>query len=252
MELTHRLANGTAYAMMPPRVAQLAPTIIVLATSAEQSLSEESFCHVGSVLHVQGWNVVSLDLPCHGADQRDGEPFGLEGWAARTAQGEDFVADFQRRVSDVVDDIVSTRVADPGCIVASGTSRGGFMAFQAAAGNQRIRAVAGFSPVTDLLALSEFAGQEDSPLVRRLALVNAADTLCDRAVWLTIGSADDRVDTDKAVAFARALAVAGMERDLASNVTLHVLPTPGHHSYPEWHDQAAAWFRTTRKQNYVK
>jgi len=82
-----------------------------------------------------------------------------------------------------------------------------------------------------LLALSEFAGQEDNPLVKRLALIPAADKLADRAVWLTIGNADVRVGTDKAMAFAGAL----------PQVTLRVVAAPGHASLPEWYDEAAAW-----------
>jgi hypothetical protein len=101
--------------------------------------------------------------------------------------------------------------------------------------------VAAFSPVTDLLALSEFAGQDENPLVKRLALVNAAEALAGRAAWSTIGNADERVGTDKAVAFAETLKHAALAQKLSPRVTLRVLPTPGHASLPEWHDDAALW-----------
>jgi hypothetical protein len=77
--------------------------------------------------------------------------------------------------------------------------------------------------------------------VKRLALVNAAEALAGRAAWSTIGNADERVGTDKAVAFAEALKNAAAERAMAPRVTLRVLPTPGHASLPEWHDDAALW-----------
>ena len=103
--------------------------------------------------------------------------------------------------------------------------------------------------MTDLAALREFAGLEANPLVRRLALVNAVEQLADRAVWITIGNADDRVDTDKAVALARALARAATALGLPPRITLQVLPVPGHVSQAEWHDQAVTWLddRNTRK-----
>jgi dienelactone hydrolase len=234
---------GTAYATMPLQAGGPAPTLIVLAMAGESTLKTEPYCIVGTVLHGQGWNVVSLDLPCHGPDQREDEPEGLSGWAARTANGEDIVAYLRQRVNDVLGHLIATKVADPAYIAAAGTSRGGFMAFQSAAGNPIIRAVAGFAPVTDLIALSEFAGQEQNPLIRRLALVNEADALSDRAAWVMIGNADDRVGTDNAISFSQALIAAGRARSIQPNVTLHVMPEPGHSSVPEWFQYAAVWLR---------
>lgn len=115
------------------------------------------------------------------------------------------------------------------------------MAFHAAAGSPGVRAVAAFAPVTDLLALSEFTGLEGNALAESLALVREAEGLADRAAWITIGNADERVGTDKAVGFARALARVALARGLQPKVALHVLPTPGHTSLAQWHDQAAVW-----------
>jgi dienelactone hydrolase len=232
---------GTAFAMLPPQASKPAPTLLLFSATVEESLTTEPYCRVGRLLHAQGWNVVSLDLPCHGADQRAGEPTELAGWAARIAKGEDVVAPFQKQVNDVVEHLVANGVADPARIAVAGTSRGGFLAFQAAAGNPRIRAVAAFAPVTDLIALREFAGQDKNSLVQRLALMNAAEKLAGRAAWITIGDHDDRVGTDKAVAFAEALKRAAEKKKLAVHVDLHVVPVPGHAAQPEWHDQAAQW-----------
>jgi dienelactone hydrolase len=194
-------------------------------------------------MHVQGWNVVSLDLPCHGANSRSGDPVGLEGWAACIAVGEDIVSAFREQVNDVLEHLVKTGVADPDRLAAAGTSRGGFMAFHAAAGNSRIRAVAAFAPVTDLGVLSEFVGQEDNALVIRLSLIHAIESLANRAAWITIGNADTRVDTDKVVAFVRALENTSVTDGVQKNVALHVVSTPGHTSLAEWHDQAADWLK---------
>jgi hypothetical protein len=107
----------------------------------------------------------------------------------------------------------------------------------------RIRAVAAFSPVTDLLALGEFAGQEHNPLARRLAPANATESLADRPVWISIGNADARGDTRKAVAFVEALRGMAAARKLLPRVTARLLDTPGHTGVPESHDEAALWMR---------
>jgi dienelactone hydrolase len=198
---------------------------------------------VGLLLYAKGWNVVSVDVPCHGVDHRPGEPADLRGWPARIAQGEDIVPPFQTRVNDVLSHLVNAKLADPARIAAAGVSRGGYMAFQAAAGNPDIRAVAALAPVTDLLALLEFAKQQDNALARQLALVNVADSLAGRPAWIIIGSADTRVGADKAIAFSRALVNAAIRRALPPRVTLSVLPTPGHQSFPDWHTQAADWLQ---------
>ncbi len=238
---SEQTAAGIAFARLPLAARAPAPTLLLFALAGAETLSAEPYCRVGRLLQARGWNVAALDLPCHGADRRAGEPAELEGWAARAAAGEDFVAAFCARVNAVIAHLAAAGAADPARLAAAGTSRGGFMAFQAAAGNPAIRAAAAFAPVTDLAALSEFAGQGAKPLVRRRALIRAVEQLADRAIWITIGNADKRVGTGKAVAFARALARAAVAQGRPPQVTLQVLPTPGHASRPEWHAQAADW-----------
>lgn len=237
-------ATGTTFSMFPPNNDGPAPTLLLLAAAGIDTILNESYCRVGQLLHALGWTILSLDLPCHGDDHRLGEPEELDGWASRVAAGENIITTFQHRVNDVLNHLIATGITDTAHIATVGISRGAFMAFHAAAGNAQIRAVAGLSPVTDLRALKEFAGQESNPLVQRLALLNTAVALSDRAVWITIGNADERVGTANAVAFARALAnTKPKSNPLAGNVELHVLPTPGHYSFPEWHDDASIWLQ---------
>jgi predicted esterase len=223
--MRHATSTGTPFAMLP---SQAGPALLLFATTAEGTLTHDLYGRVGRHLHARGWNVISLDVPCHGADARAGEPPELAGWAARVAAGEDLVAAWQARVRDVVAHLAATGITR---FAAAGTSRGGYAALQAAASEPRIAAVAGFAPVTRLTALREFAGVDAA----RFDAHQAVPALAGRPVWLTIGAADDRVGTDHAIAFARALTAAG------SAVSLHVLPTPGHCSEPAWHDAAAAW-----------
>ncbi len=244
-----RTARGSEFALLPPQPGGPAPTLLLFAWSGVDTLTAEPYSRVGRLLHAQGWNVTSLDLPCHGADRRADEPPELEGWVARAARGEDFVADFRQRVNDVLAHLVTTGIADSARLAAAGTSRGGFMAFHAAAGNPGIRAVAAFAPVADLCVLTEFGGQAANPLLARLALQSEVAVLAGRAAWITIGDADTRVSTGETVAFARALELAAQARALPAAVVLRVVPVPGHCSLPEWHDAAAAWLQQEVKEN---
>jgi dienelactone hydrolase len=243
-ELRHTDA-GTALGILPPHGGGPAATVLVIVSPLD-ALADEPYCRLARRLHGRGWNVASLDLPCHGDQRRADEPEGLEGWAARTGAGEDFVAPFCRQARDVVDHLVSAGIADPSRLAVAGTSRAGFLAFHAAARDPRLAAVGALAPVSDLRTLTEFAGQDDNPLVARLALLQAVDALADRQAWIAIGHADQRVGTDKVVAFADALTAAGQARGLRDQVTLRIFPTPGHRSFPEWHDEAAAWFQRLR------
>ena len=236
-----KTAMGIAYDHLPFPAGAPAPTLLLLASTGFHTLSVEPYCRIGRLLYAQGWNVVSLDLPCHGADRREGEPEELAGWATRIRQGEDIVDVFQHRVNAVVKHLVDTGTADPSRLAVAGTSRGGFLAFHAAIANPTFCAVVAFSPVTDLIALSEFAGQAANPLVQRLALINGVGPLADRAIWIMIGHADERVDTRKAVAFAVALTATRQKLNPGCEITLRLMTTPGHQSLPEWHDEAAAW-----------
>jgi len=90
-----------------------------------------------------------------------------------------------------------------------------------------------FAPVTDLFSLSEFAGLKQNSLVQQMSLVHAVQALSDRAVWITIGDTDTRVDTEKVVSFVRALERAKTADGVQRNIALQLVPTEGHVSLAE-------------------
>ena len=102
---TLRTAGGTAFSMMPATT-RPAPLLLLLASTGADTLTTLPYGRTGHLLADKGWAVVSLDLPCHGADRRDGEPVELAGWTARIGKGENIVAAFQQRVNDVVRHLV--------------------------------------------------------------------------------------------------------------------------------------------------
>jgi dienelactone hydrolase len=234
-------SDGVRFATLGAKRVKPAPTLFVFATDTETSLSQEIYLKAGMVLGKQGWLCVSLDLPCHGAETREGEPGGLAGWRHRVDAGEDPMDDFANRCRRVLDYLVSEGWTDASRVAVCGTSRGGFSALHFAASDPRVQCVVGYAPLTDLKALQEFRGAEDAPLVRRLAIANYADKLANRAVWITIGSTDERVGTDLAIATARAITAAAVAGNLPHRVELHVLPAPGHTTPAGAVEQSAAF-----------
>ena len=101
--------------------------------------------------------------------------------------------------------------------------------------------VAAFAPVTDLLALREFAGMGGHAATSALAAQILVKKLAGRPVWICIGNNDERVGTDRAIRFARGLLEAAVRQKLPAPVELHVMPTVGHTIHASAHDEAAAW-----------
>jgi dipeptidyl aminopeptidase/acylaminoacyl peptidase len=143
----------------------------------------------------------------------------------------------------VLDHLVREGYADPTRVAASGTSRGAFAAFHFAAADPRVRCVVGFSPLTDLIALTEFEGLAQPESAAALSLGHVSHRLADRPLWLCIGDDDQRVGTDRAVAFARSVAAASAEAGLSPRVDLHVMPSSGHAVPDGAHDMAVRWLR---------
>jgi peptidyl-prolyl cis-trans isomerase A (cyclophilin A) len=219
-----------------------APTLFAFAASAEDTLTNPDFARIGHLLARHGFLCASLDIPCHGRDVRKGEQAGsLAGWRARLEKGDGLVPGFTKKVSAVLDYLVKEGYTDPRMVAACGTSRGGFLALHAAAAEPRIRCVAAFAPVTDLLALREFAGMDRPGPAKALALASHADMLAGRAVWLCIGNHDERVGTDLGIAFTRKVVAASVARKKAANVEMHVVATVGHSIHATAHDEAAVW-----------
>jgi dienelactone hydrolase len=219
---------------------QPAPTLIVLATTIKNTLNSAYYRHCGNQLVKRGYICISINLPCHGDQRVDGEPEGLSGWSHRVARDSDFVAEFNNRLSKVLDHLIKQGVSDPRKIAACGTSRGGFLALHAAIHDPRVKCVAGFAPVTDLSVLREFKSTSERRLVKQLNLIKRAKDLAGRKVWIVIGDQDERVGTDHAIQLAREISRESRKQKLPSQATLHVLSEPRGHTIPDGADRLAA------------
>lgn len=232
--------EGVRFGIWGTKPSYPAPTLFVFSATIDESLGDPYYRQCGNALAEQGFLCVSLDLPGHGSDQRDGEPAGLAAWRVRSDHGEDFVTPFTEQVREVLDYLIEAGYTDPERVALCGTSRGGFMALQAAAAEPRIRAAAAFAPVTSLGVLREFQDASNTDFLDELSLHSRAGALTGRSLWLVIGDRDERVGTDEAIAFARRVTAQSLAEGKPADVTLIVPPEAKGHTTPAGSPEAAA------------
>lgn len=234
--------KGVRFGVLGDKPAQPAPTLIVLASSPEETLPSPYFLQSGVALMKQGYLCVSIDLPCHGQDTKPGEAAGIAGWRQRLDAGQGLMADFVQRSAAMLDYLIANQYTDPNQIAACGTSRGGFSALHLTSFEKRIKCVVAMAPVTDLLVVSEFKGMAHPERAAALSIINRAEQLADRSVWIVIGDRDHRVGTNECIAFARKLQAIAEEKKYPSTIDLHVPTEPQGHTTPRGAaEQSALW-----------
>jgi len=240
-----RTPGNVRFGVIGGRPGSAAPTLFVVAMSLEEMQRQPVFTEVARLLAGQGFVSVVIEPPCHGEERRPDEPEGLAGWRWRLDHGEDVVQAFNAKARAVLDHLIAQGLADAKRLAICGTSRGGFLAFHFAASEPRIKAVAGISPVADLLALAEFKGAPTGSAAEKLALTHVVPQLIGRPVWLSIGNNDERVDTDRVIVFSRAIVRASARQSKRPEalipVELLVAPSAGHQKIEQAHELLAVW-----------
>jgi dienelactone hydrolase len=250
--------SGIHFGVYGAKPSSPAPTLFVFARNVEDALGSPTYNKVGMILAKHGYISVALDSPYHrgpSSPPSPGDTWELEGWATVIKKGDSIFPEFASKVSQVLDFLIKEGYTDPQKVAVVGTSRGGFLAMHVAAADPRFKCAMAFVPVADLTDLTEFAGMQDNALAKSLALVNVADKLVGRPVWVAIGNNDYRVNTDRAIEFTRKIVAASIAKNHPTDadtidVELHVMPWPGHGGDQRWdgrpnslnaHDAAAAW-----------
>ncbi|MDI1313232.1 prolyl oligopeptidase family serine peptidase [Prosthecobacter sp.] len=240
---THYVLGGTGKDAKP------APTLFIIGNPMAM-LEKENMRYLletGEALAKHGWVYVVLDPACEGHDLKPGQPSSLGGWAIHAKANEDFLGPYLRNCIDVLDHLIAAGITDAQQVAVQGVSRGGFCALHFAAREPRIKAVVGISPVTNPLALKEFAGVT-AEQVAGISLDQTLEPLAGRPVWISIGNADDRVSTDDCIAFSRRLVATTRKLHPQMNlfpVQLHVGMSAGHHSLDDAYASAAAFLLKT-------
>ena len=233
--------SGIRFSWLGEKTSRPAPTLFFFVKDMQSTLEREDVAQVTRLLAKEGFISVSLDLPCHGADEKPGETRRLACWSARVENGDSLVPAFVSKASEVLDFLIQNGYTDPARVAACGISRGGFMAIHFTAADSRVKCVAAFAPVTDLLLLNEFSEATNTAAARALSVTNVADKLIGRGVWVYIGNNDERVGTDAAIAFARLVTHRAAGKEHPVNVKLTVDSSEGHGVGPSAHGAAAEW-----------
>ena len=141
---------------------------------------------------------------------------------------------FEQFVSDGVaalDWCLHKDIGTNGKLVAYGISRAGYCCLRLAAADARVGAVAAVSPVTDWAILTEFSQCNTS----HLRIERWVDQLADKAVYLCIGSQDERVGVAPCVHFGMKLFE--KQQALPESILfnqLHVVDFAGHSPATVW------------------
>jgi hypothetical protein len=194
------------------------PIVILLASDIEDTLVTTGPYDYLPRLNAAGFAVLTMDLPCHGANADHSSPAVLDDpllcWAVHIAHGDrDIFLSFCAGLSDVLDEL-NQPVA--GII---GMSRGAYVSATCAAYDYRIKNLGLIIPLTDLNYLSEFQGLQVNEA--EFGLQQFYPVLRFKHILVRIGKDDMRVGTANAVNFAQ-----------NTFATLQLLDTVGH-SAPE-------------------
>jgi dienelactone hydrolase len=236
---------GTHFGIHSEKPVKPAPTLFIIGGSINSIVSNKSrfYTAAGDALSTHGWIYVVLDPACEGFALKQGDPSSLGGWAVHCKRGTDFMKLYVESCRDVLEYLIAEGFTDPQRVAVQGISRGGFCALHFAAAEPRIKAVVGISPVTDPLALQEFAGVTPAQ-VAHISLDQHLETLAGRAVWISIGNTDERVSTDDCIGFTRRLIAT--TRKLRPELTLipvhlTVSTSLGHRAPDDAYPAAAAY-----------
>jgi hypothetical protein len=196
-----------------------------------------------------GWTVCAVDLPCwSGCDRWADEPRQNEGMAHRLANGRSLwqppglQIGVRERALAGVNLLAAEGYVDLDNLWTAGHSIGGPFALNQTAFDARIRGAVLFHPVTEFLALYEFAAHPLPGAVAAEDVRHLAPQLVGRSLFVTINTADLRVNTDAAVTAVRTFVAANAPTETwVPDITLKLPTQPGHPSPASAYTEARDW-----------
>lgn len=222
------------------------PALFYFALSGEESLTLSPYNTPATLLKDAHVRVFSLTLPGHGPGFD--KLHAMHYWTSHL----DTLKTFFDTTTFAIDWLIREGIADPAHLAAGGLSRGGFIATHLAAREKRIKTILGFSPLTRLSSLKEFASPELSMHVKVAAAALDLEHLVSQlthlhALRFYVGNRDERVGTDACFHFIRRLADQGHKsRSRHMNIELNVTHSIGHQGHgtsPHVFEEGTNWLK---------
>ena len=242
--------SGIRFGIWPGKPKVPAPTLLFFGGAIEEMLRDDYQRQCGNILAEKGYICILIDGPCEGKELRPGEQGGLSGWRNRLENGENFIPEANSRASELLDYLIAQGYTDPENIVACGISRGGFLAMHFTISEPRVKCTAVYCPVINLGTLQIwFKGAEQHPAIRSVDLMEHADKLVGRPLWIVLGDQDRPIDTDYVIGFARKISRLSGQN---SQIEMHVIAEPNGHTIPAGSDKmSASWIlKQVEKKNF--
>ena len=240
----HPLHGSPIYYQGPDLKMGIQPAVLYFALSAHMSLFEDPFNQ--PVLHLieQGIRVFSWDLPFHGPGQNPRD--AMRHWAHELVHQPSFIFDFLNVCQNNINYLIEQQLVDQQQLAVAGLSRGGFIATHLAARDSRIKAVLGFSPLTQPQPLEELQSCDTMPF-EKVALTSLVDCLIHTPFRFYIGNHDTRVSTDACYSFIQTLTKTAFNQGVRSPaVELIIYPSigyKGHGTPPSIFSDGADWMK---------
>jgi Prolyl oligopeptidase family len=203
------------------------PALFYFSLSGEESLTLDPYNQTVAFLMQAPIRVFSWNLPAHGNNQDNRT--AMSRWAQKIVEQDDFVGAFAESSHKAIDFLEEQGYLETEHLAVAGLSRGGYIAVHLAARDNRLRNILGYAPMTDLMALSEFQGLADHPLVQGLSLMHLLEKLADKRIRFYIGNRDIQVGTKQCFDLIHALTEAAYAKGHRSPpVELIISPSIGH------------------------
>ncbi|WP_156896027.1 hypothetical protein [Leptospira broomii] len=179
-----------------------------------------------------GWNILAVDIPAQGCDQRPGEQAGLSGWADRIAKGENVIGYAVAKYSNIINKLESQGKIDKTRLVISGTYRAAYLSFHLGS-EIKFAAVAGFAPMVRMVDLTEFQGL-DPNTINQWDVINLTPKLSGLDIYFEYDDSDTRVNTADQVKFLNSIIP-------VANVSYYETNGEGHNVPEQQYIDGAKW-----------
>lgn len=230
----------------PPLGPTPLPAFIYFALSGEESLATSPYNTPVTLLSELPVHCFSFTLPNHGHNIEN--KYAVAGWAKNLEQDPYYVTSFIEACEKNIQELVDKGYINENFMAVGGLSRGGFIASHLAARDERIRAVLGYAPLTDLTYIEEFKNFSNQLLLKTLNLETIADKLTRKRLRFYVGNRDLRVGTAACFHFINKIVEEAYNQGLRTSEAELIISSSvghkGHGTLPHVFASGVRWLKT--------